>query len=70
MHGLQRSNRIQLRFDRLKAALVHSRFVHTTGVVVANLLSHGVSLFGSGRFLKNAAQEDEIVLIQLAVYAP
>jgi hypothetical protein len=70
-YGLEPGDGIQVGLNSGEAALLYGRLVHTCGIKVTDLLSHGIpTLFGRSRFFQNAPQEIQVVLVELAVDIP
>ncbi len=75
LRRLDLGNGVELRLNGRYATFFYGAFVHAGGVEVANLLGHGVALgsiwlIGLGCFFQHAAEEGEVVLIELAVDRP
>src|SRR5260370_11266193 len=62
---------IEFRPNGGDAALFYRAFIHACGVEVANFLSDGIAIAaGLGGLVEHAAEESQIVLIELAVDRP
>ncbi len=68
---LERCNRIERRFQRRCAQLLHFCLIHAGGKVVADLLLRGIAAAGLLRqFVKNAPEKPLIINRKLAINAP
>jgi hypothetical protein len=71
VRGLQRGDGLELGFDRLGAMGVDRGFVDAGSVKFADFLGDRVALAcAGGRLLQDAAQEIQVVFVELAVDAP
>ena len=70
VNAFDRLHLVERRLHGFGAKLLHRRFVHTCGVVIADLLGDGVRGLGGGCLFENSPQIVEIILVQLGINVP